>query len=88
MSKNVDEKEHSLEMHIPYIRKAFEGVDGLKLVPIMVGNLSKKSEQEFGEKLAPYLKDEKTLFIISSDFCHWGSNFDYYHYDKSNGEIH
>lgn len=20
--------------------------------------------------------------MVSSDFCHWGSNFDYYHYEK------
>jgi predicted class III extradiol MEMO1 family dioxygenase len=23
------------------------------------------------------MEDEKTLFIISSDFCHWGEDFDY-----------
>lgn len=23
--------------------------------------------------LAPYLEDEENLFVISSDFCHWGS---------------
>ena len=27
--------------------------------------------------LAPYLLDPKTAFVISSDFCHWGENFDY-----------
>jgi predicted class III extradiol MEMO1 family dioxygenase len=30
-----------------------------------------------GELLAPYLSDPGTLFIISSDFCHWGSRFNY-----------
>ena len=25
----------------------------------------------------PYFSDEKTLFVISSDFCHWGDHFDY-----------
>lgn len=27
--------------------------------------------------LAPYFAREDTLFIISSDFCHWGEDFDY-----------
>jgi predicted class III extradiol MEMO1 family dioxygenase len=27
------------------------------------------------------------LFIISSDFCHWGDNFDYQPYDQTKGEI-
>ena len=44
MSKKVDEKEHSLEMHLPYIKKMF-GEHKFKLVPIMVGNLSEASEQ-------------------------------------------
>lgn len=25
----------------------------------------------------PYLEDPGTLFIISSDFCHWGRRFDF-----------
>ena len=37
--------------------------------------------------LAPYLHDPKTVFVISSDFCHWGANFDFLYYDKSKGEI-
>lgn len=86
MSKSVDETEHSLEMHIPYIKKVF-GDQPFKMVPIMVGNLTQKGEQEFGKKMAPYLNDEKTLFVISSDFCHWGPNFDYFFYNKEDGEI-
>lgn len=50
----MDEKEHSLEMHIPFIKKIF-GDHAFKLVPIMVGNLNAKSEQAIGQKLAPYL---------------------------------
>lgn len=86
MNRKTDEAEHSLEMHIPYIKLVF-GDHPFKLVPIMVGNLSQKSEQEFGEKLAPYLDNDDNLFVISSDFCHWGSNFDYYHYQKEHGEV-
>ena len=43
MNKKVDEAEHSLEMHIPYIKKVF-GDHPFRLVPIMVGNLSQKAE--------------------------------------------
>jgi len=84
---SVEEDEHSLEMHLPYIRKIFKGKD-IKLVPIMVGSLSGKSEKEYGQILAPYLKDKHTLFVISSDFCHWGSHFDYFYYKKEDGEIY
>ena len=33
------------------------------------------------------MKDPKTVFVISSDFCHWGPNFDFQYYDKSKGAI-
>ncbi|KAJ2781222.1 hypothetical protein GGI15_003280 [Coemansia interrupta] len=81
MSKDVDEDEHSLEMHLPYIYKTFERrIDQISLVPIMVGGLSFEREQYYGEILAPYLADPQNLFVISSDFCHWGSRFRYMYY--------
>lgn len=41
------------------------------------------SEARYGKLLAPYLDDPASLFIISSDFCHWGRRFSYTFYDKS-----
>lgn len=35
------------------------------------------SETRYGSLLAPFLADPCNLFIISSDFCHWGSRFSY-----------
>lgn len=58
------------------------------VVPIMVGSLSIESEALYGEILAPYLADPQNLFVISSDFCHWGQRFRYTYYDKSYGPIH
>lgn len=52
------------------IRKVFEGCN-IKVVPILVGAISQSKETMFGTLLAPYLKDPETLFVVSSDFCHW-----------------
>ncbi len=76
LKKSDEENEHSIEMHLPFIKKIF-GESQFKLVPIMVGHIDKKAQDYYGKVFAEYLKDEKTLFIVSSDFCHWGSNFDY-----------
>ncbi|EPQ27526.1 uncharacterized protein PFL1_05064 [Pseudozyma flocculosa PF-1] len=84
MSQSVDEDEHSLEMHLPYVRKAFEGCD-IKIVPIMVGAISTQKEDRFGRLLAPYLKDPHNFFVVSSDFCHWGARFSYTFYRPSPG---
>ena len=41
------------------------------------------SEARYGELLARYLDDPGNLFVISSDFCHWGSRFTYQFYDAN-----
>ncbi|KAF8216184.1 MEMO1 family [Mycena galopus ATCC 62051] len=74
-----EEAEHSLEMHLPYIRKIFEGKD-IAIVPIVVGAIGQQQEAEFGALLAPYLAREDTFCVVSSDFCHWGTRFSYTYY--------
>lgn len=32
--------------------------------------------------------DPQNLFVISSDFCHWGQRFRYTYFDESCGSIH
>ncbi|KAM7535719.1 hypothetical protein Aperf_G00000097553 [Anoplocephala perfoliata] len=83
-----DEEEHSLEMQYPYLAKVMESrTNDFTIVPIVVGSLSSSDERAFGELLAPYLADRSNLFVISSDFCHWGSRFSYTYYDESLGDI-
>jgi hypothetical protein len=41
------------------------------------------SEARYGAILGPYLDDPANLFVISSDFCHWGKRFQFTFYDKS-----
>lgn len=38
------------------------------------------TEKAFGALLAPYLADPSNIFVVSSDFCHWGSRFSYTYY--------
>ena len=85
MSTDADETEHSLEMHLPYIYKrlseSFKSASEYPpLVPILVGNTKATAEKEYGNILAPYLADPTSVFVISSDFCHWGLRFQYTYY--------
>ncbi|MCJ1313556.1 hypothetical protein MMC25_007235 [Agyrium rufum] len=90
MSPSIDEDEHSLEMHLPYIHKMLSleaskagRSDIPPLVPILVGATNRDKEKEFGALLAPYLVQEENCFVVSSDFCHWGLRFDYTYYMPS-----
>ena len=84
LSTSSDSSEHSLEMHLPYIHHllslSFKEEEFPPLVPILVGSTNRYAETEFGELLAPYIADPANVFIISSDFCHWGSRFSYTYY--------
>lgn len=87
MSRSVDEAEHSGEMQLPYIHRLLQKLypdqpvsSYPPLVPIMVGATNASTEQALGKILAPYIADESNAFVISSDFCHWGSRFSYTYY--------
>ncbi|KAI9323860.1 MEMO1 family [Dichotomocladium elegans] len=87
MSRKVDEDEHSIEMHLPYTAKIFEKkLDQIKIIPIMVGAIDDDKEQLYGKLLSKYLADPHALFIVSSDFCHWGRRFSYTMYRPSKDE--
>ncbi|KAM4043110.1 protein MEMO1 [Anomaloglossus baeobatrachus] len=66
----------------------FSHKDEFTIVPVLVGALSESKEQEFGKLFSKYLADPTNLFVISSDFCHWGQRFRYTYYDESQGEIY
>jgi AmmeMemoRadiSam system protein B len=53
----------------------------------MVGQVNKQAQETYGKIFAPYLDDPSNVFVISSDFCHWGERFDYTPYDKKKGAI-
>lgn len=85
MSTDADETEHSMEMHLPYIYKMLSrsfssAADFPLLIPILVGNTNPSAEESYGRILAPYLADPTSVFVISSDFCHWGLRFQYTYY--------
>ncbi|XP_055380457.1 protein MEMO1 [Condylostylus longicornis] len=89
MDMKTDEDEHSIEMHLPYIAKVMEDYkEQFTIVPILVGSLSPEQESMYGELLSQYFTDPQNLFVISSDFCHWGQRFRYTYYDKSCGPIY
>ena len=83
--RHNDVREHSLEMHLPYIWKMLEKMAVERrawptLVPIMVGDGDGATESVYGQLLLPYLENPENAFVISSDFCHWGRNFQYWQY--------
>jgi MEMO1 family protein len=81
MDVGVDEAEHSIEMHLPYLRHIFgasaEPGGRVRFVPIMIGALNAKAESALGAVFSRWLGDGQSLIVVSTDFCHWGERFGY-----------
>lgn len=62
-------KEHSLEVQFPFIQEALGNV---KIVPILVGMLTKESFDFITERLTEILKsDPQTILLVSTDLSHY-----------------
>jgi AmmeMemoRadiSam system protein B len=73
-------------LRIP-IELYFRKKKDFQLIPILVGSLDASKLEKYGQLLAPYLCDPRNVFVISSDFCHWGRRFSYTPHNPADGEI-
>ena len=67
------EDEHALEIQLPFVQRV---ASGATLVPLLVGDLEVDDYEPIAETLRNFV-DERTLFIVSSDFVHYGRHFHY-----------
>ena len=86
LPESTDVKEHSIEMEMPFLKYIFNKKD-FSLIPIMVGHNDLMTNTEIGKALYDLYEDPKTLFVVSSDFCHWGQNFGFTYYNKEYDNI-
>lgn len=66
-------KEHAVEMQLPLLQKT---VRSFSIVPLVVGKLSPDEVLTAADQLAGII-DAETLVVVSSDFTHHGSSYDY-----------
>jgi len=86
LSQKEDEQEHSIERVLPFIQLGLGSRDDVSIVPLMVGTLYQEDVKKYVNVLKEYFIDPKTLFVVSTDFCHWGARFGYMDYTASVSE--
>lgn len=69
------ENEHAIEIHLPFIQTLFAKHD-VSIIPLLCGQLEVNELQHLGEILRKLLPAD-TLVVASSDFTHYGPNFNY-----------
>ncbi|RKP18495.1 memo-like protein [Rozella allomycis CSF55] len=89
LPKDVDEDEHSIEMQLPFIAHILNSVScKVSLIPILIGQMNKVTLHSTVKTLLPYFDEPDTVFIISSDFCHYGPRFSYTPFSNSKMPIY
>ncbi|NOY81235.1 MAG: AmmeMemoRadiSam system protein B [Kiritimatiellaeota bacterium] len=71
---DVHAHEHALEVHLPFVHTVLPEAT---LVPIVCGEMRLEEIREVGAILARQLWLPNTLWIVSSDFTHYGRSFGY-----------
>ena len=76
-----DVQEHSIEMELPFLKYIFQERK-FTILPMVIGHGDFDQNKELAKCLYDLYEDPKTLFVISSDFCHWGRDFRYTYYNN------
>ena len=71
---DAHEFEHSLEVQLPFLQTVLRE---FKLVPVVGGQLSAAEQDDIARVLARHLWRPDTLWVVSSDFTHYGRSFGY-----------
>ncbi|MDR0994627.1 MAG: AmmeMemoRadiSam system protein B [Verrucomicrobiota bacterium] len=67
--------ENSVELPLPLLQAALAGREWT-LLPITLGQMDERSRRRVAEEIAAVLDDETGL-VVSSDFTHYGPDYDY-----------
>jgi AmmeMemoRadiSam system protein B/AmmeMemoRadiSam system protein A len=78
----VVEGEHSLEMHVPFLQAALPDAP---ILPIVLGTLDPAAVREVALALRALVTNQ-TLVVVSSDFTHYGPNYDYQPFTENPAE--
>ncbi|MBP5585378.1 MAG: AmmeMemoRadiSam system protein B [Lentisphaeria bacterium] len=69
----VHRLEHSTQIQYPFLQHR---LGDFRLLPVIVGTLSSRAADALAAALKPHLADD-VLLVVSSDFIHYGRDFDY-----------
>jgi len=76
------ENEHALEIQLPFLQLVLPAAT---VVPALVGDLGPGDAAALGSVFAG-LAGDRTLFVVSSDFVHYGWRFDYVPFPSAGAE--
>ncbi len=82
------EREHSIEIHLPFLQRIFGGrlSRDVQVLPVLVGDMDDGEAKKAARKIAEATARYNPFFIISTDFTHYGPNFGYEPFKNLGGQ--
>ncbi len=83
-------EEHSIEIHLPFLQRIYGKrlENTIPVVPIIVGDISRDDAKKIASVIIRSMGNRKSpLFIISSDFTHYGARFNYLPFKSSDKSV-
>jgi len=74
VANNLHQREHSLEVQLPFLQ---ETLGEFSIVPMVMGGQTTPEDADAVAKGLRSLLDGKTAIVVSTDFTHYGPNYDY-----------
>ncbi|MBQ6597217.1 MAG: AmmeMemoRadiSam system protein B, partial [Lentisphaeria bacterium] len=74
LNDEIHYHEHSVQIQLPLLQSVLGSP--FKVIPVITGQLDAEAARKTARALAPFLSPS-TLVVISSDFTHYGRDFDY-----------
>lgn len=75
-------EEHALEIQLPFLQRVLPAA---RVVPVLLGSLAEDDYAAVAGALHALI-DAETVFIVSSDFVHYGARFDYLPFPAAGAE--
>jgi AmmeMemoRadiSam system protein A/AmmeMemoRadiSam system protein B len=82
------EQEHSIEIHLPFLQRIFRSkLNGdIQVVPVLVGELDDSDARRVAATITASMAGLRPLFIVSTDFTHYGPRFGYEPFRNDGGQ--
>lgn len=83
-------QEHAVEIHLPFLQTIFGArMEGdIRVLPILVGNIDRKAAGEAASAILGAIRGRpRPLFIVSTDFTHYGRNFGYLPFTHTDASV-
>jgi MEMO1 family protein len=78
IDKNIFNKEHSIEIQFPFLQKT---IQDFKIIPLIIGQINETNINLITKSIEKII-DKNTLIVISSDFIHYGKDYNYTPFER------